>query len=52
VFDVSGLPSDHVGGFVVSNCDFNGVTDRSNAFNHVDGVVFNDVKINGRTVEP
>ncbi|WP_203935585.1 glycoside hydrolase family 28 protein [Planosporangium mesophilum] len=52
VFDVSGLPSDHVRGFAVSNCDFNGVADPSNAFNHVDGVVFNDVKINGRTVQP
>jgi polygalacturonase len=50
VFDVSGLSSDHVKGFVVKDCSFNGVASTSNTFSNVDGRTFTNVKINGKTV--
>jgi len=50
VFDVSGTSSSHVHGFVVKDCDFRGVSDTSNTFKNVDGKVFTNVKINGKTV--
>ncbi|MGC9670448.1 glycoside hydrolase family 28 protein [Planosporangium sp. 12N6] len=52
VFDVSGLADDHITGFVVRNCSFNGVSDTSNTLTNVDGVVFANVKINGKAVRP
>jgi polygalacturonase len=50
VFDVSGLPSDHVNGFRVANCTFDGVTDPADRFNDVDGISFTGVTINGTAV--
>jgi polygalacturonase len=50
VFDVSGLSNDHVKGFTVTNCSFNGVTTTTNKWSNVDGRVFTNVKINGKTV--
>jgi polygalacturonase len=50
VFDVSGLPSDHVNGFRVANCAFDGVTDPADRFDAVDGISFTGVTINGTAV--
>jgi polygalacturonase len=50
VFDVSGLSSEHIHGFTVTNCTFNGVTTTTNKWSNVDGRVFTNVKINGKTV--
>jgi polygalacturonase len=50
VFDVSGLSNAHIHGFTVSNCNFNGVGSTNNTWNNVDGRVFTNVKINGKTV--
>ena len=49
-FDVSGLSSSHVHGFTVRNCDFRGVSDTSNVFSNVDGLVLVNVKINGKQI--
>jgi hypothetical protein len=46
-FDVSGLPSQHLRGFTVRDCDFRGVADTKNVFQHVDGLVLVNVKVNG-----
>lgn len=50
VFDVSGLPSDHVNGFTVRNCAFDGVADPADRFSDVDGISFTGVTINGTAV--
>jgi polygalacturonase len=50
VFDVSGLSDDHVKGFTVNNCTFNGVSNTTNTWKNVDGRSFTNVKINGKTV--
>jgi polygalacturonase len=50
VFDVSGLSGDHVRGFGVGDCAFNGVTDPTNTFSDVDWVTFAKVTINGKPV--
>ncbi len=46
-FDVAGLSSSHVHGFVVRDCDFRGVVDTANKFDFVDGLRLINVKING-----
>jgi len=46
-FDVSGLASSPVRGFTVRDCDFRGVADTSNTWQHVNGLVLVNVKING-----
>jgi len=50
VFDVSGLGNAHIKGFVVKNCAFKGVGNAANIFKNVDGRVFTNVTINGKTV--
>ena len=50
VFDVSGLPDDHVNGFTVRDCAFDGVVDPADRFKDVDGIRFTDVTINGAPV--
>lgn len=50
VFDVRGLSTSHVHGFVVRDCDFRGVTDPANVFRYIDGRRFTNVKINGSVV--
>jgi polygalacturonase len=50
VFDVQGLASSHVHGFVVRDSSFQGVTTPSNVFRYVDGRRFTNVRINGATV--
>ncbi|MFG2005513.1 glycoside hydrolase family 28 protein [Spirillospora sp. NPDC048911] len=50
VFDVSGLSSDHIKGFTVRDSSFNGVSSTSNKIKNVDGLVFTNVKINGKIV--
>lgn len=50
VFDVSGLADDHLGGFTVRDCAFNGVADPADRFAYVDGIDFTDVTINGTPV--
>jgi len=47
VFDVNGLPTDHINGFVVKNCAFDGVTNTVNRISNVDGLAFTGVTING-----
>jgi polygalacturonase len=50
VFDVSGLSSDHVNGFSVSDCAFSGVANATDTFSYVDGIKFSKVTINGKPV--
>ncbi len=50
VLDVSGLSSDHVKGFTVSDSSFNGVGSTSDTVSNVDGFKFTNVKYNGKTV--
>jgi polygalacturonase len=50
VFDVSGLPDDHINGFTVRDCAFDGVVDPADRFTGVDGIRFTDVTINGAPV--
>jgi len=50
VFDVSGTSSSHVHGFTADTCTFKGVSNTSNTFKNVDGLVLTNVTINGKTV--
>jgi polygalacturonase len=50
VLDVSGLSNDHVKGFTVKNSNFNGVGSTTDSISNVDGLVFTNVKYNGKTV--
>jgi polygalacturonase len=47
VFDVNGLPTDHIAGLTVRDCAFDGVTDPVNKISNVDGLAFTGVTING-----
>jgi polygalacturonase len=47
VFDVNGLPTDHIAGFTVQNCTFDGVTNTTNRIGNVDGIAFTNVTVNG-----
>jgi polygalacturonase len=49
-FNVTGLSNDHVKGFTVKNCNFNGIKNTKNTIKNVDNVSFTNVKINGKTV--
>jgi polygalacturonase len=48
--DVSGLSNSHVHGFTVSNCTFDGVTNTTNTFKYVDGLVLDNVTVNGKQI--
>ncbi len=50
VLDVSGLPSDHVKGFTVSDSSFNGVGNTTDTISNVDGLAFTNVTYNGKPV--
>jgi hypothetical protein len=50
VFDVNGLPTDHIAGFTVRDCAFDGVTNTVNRISNVDGLAFTNVTINGLPV--
>jgi polygalacturonase len=48
IFDVSGLPDDHVKGFTARDCTFENVTDPVNRITNVDGLRLTRVTINGQ----
>jgi len=50
VFDVNGLPTDPIHGFVVRDCAFDGVVNTTNRISNVEGLVFDNVTINGMPV--
>ena len=50
VFDVNGLPDDHINGLVVRDCTFDGVTNPVNSIGNVDSLSFTNVTINGQPV--
>jgi hypothetical protein len=53
VFDVNGLPDDHVKGLIVRDCPFDvvtNITNTSNKISNVDGLRFTNVTINGTPV--
>jgi polygalacturonase len=50
LFDVNGLPDDHIDGLVVRHCAFDGVAATTNRVSNVDGIAFTDVTVNGQPV--
>jgi polygalacturonase len=50
VFDVNGLPTDHITRLAVKDCAFDGVTTATNRISNVDELVFTNVTINGQPV--
>jgi polygalacturonase len=49
-FNINGLSSPHIKGFVVRDSSFNGVSNTGNTLKNIDGLSFTNVKINGKTV--
>jgi hypothetical protein len=50
VLDISGLSNAKVQGFSVANSNFNGVGNTTDTINNVDGLVFTNVRYNGKPV--
>jgi hypothetical protein len=47
VFDVNGLPTDHIAGFTARDCTFDNVADPASRISNVDGLTFDNVTVNG-----
>ena len=50
LFDVNGLPDDHINGLTVKNCTFTAVANTTNKISNVDHLAFTNVTVNGTPV--